>query len=479
MQKLKGLEPESVFSYFEEICAIPHGSGNTKAISDYLVEFAKAQGLSYKQDALNNVLMFAEGTNGLETHETIILQGHMDMVCEKEPSCSIDMDKECIDVTHDDHFVFAKGTTLGGDDGIAVAMMLAILSDKSLTHPPIEAIFTVDEETGMEGANGIDLSMLQGKRLLNLDSEDEGVFTVSCAGGVKSTIQLPVTTEKVEGTLFRIFVDGCIGGHSGVEIHKNRVNANKMLSGFLDKVLSVSALQICTLEGGAKDNAIPRNAEVTCFLEAEKADLLNDMATKWTNKVRKQYDDPNATLSVEILGETEKEAVTVADSKKIVALLEAVPNGIQSFSQEIKGLVQTSLNLGIVHLKNQVLSLTFAIRSSVNPEKDGLRNTLQFISQEFHANYSERGAYPAWEYQKNSPLRDACVKAFEKIYHKEPTIEAIHAGLECGLFSEKIPHLDCLSLGPQLHDVHTSRERLDIASTTRTWDLLLDILKLL
>ena len=228
-QKLAGLEPAAVFEYFEQICAIPHGSGNTKAISDYLVAFAKDHGLVYRQDGLNNVIMFQEGTCGMEDHAPVILQGHRDMVCEKDEDCSIDMMKQGLDVTHDGDYVFAKGTTLGGDDGIAVAFALALLADKSIAHPPLEVVITVDEETGMEGATGIDLSELKGRTLINIDSEEEGVFTVSCAGGARGTIALPVTRRAVYGPCVRLTVEGMQGGHSGVEIHKNRANANKVM----------------------------------------------------------------------------------------------------------------------------------------------------------------------------------------------------------------------------------------------------------
>ena len=248
-KRLAGLEPASVFHYFEEICAIPHGSGNTKMISDYLVDFAKEHGLRYIQDELNNVILFADGTCGMEGHDPVILQGHMDMVCEKDADCAIDMDKDGLDLYHDDFCIGAKGTTLGGDDGIAVAFALALLADKTIAHPPLEIIITVDEETGMFGAVGIDLSMLKGRTLINLDSEEEGVFTVSCAGGARATISMGVERRAVYGPCIRLSVSGLQGGHSGVEIHKNRANANKVMGQFLDAIRQVMPVCLTSIAG--------------------------------------------------------------------------------------------------------------------------------------------------------------------------------------------------------------------------------------
>lgn len=476
MQKLYGLEPALVFDYFEKICSIPHGSGNTKAISDFLVEFAKTHKLSYIQDELNNIILFADGTCGLENHAPVILQGHMDMVCEKDANCSINMEKEGLDVTHDGEFVFANGTTLGGDDGIAVAYALAVLEDKSIPHPPLEVVITVDEETGMDGATGIDLSMLHGRKLLNMDSEDEGVFTVSCAGGAKSTIHFPIVRTTVEGTSLRLSVQNLTGGHSGVEIHKNRANANKVLGEFLHRVNALSPLSIAELSGGAKDNVIPRTAEAVIQTEAS-LDAVCKIAASLQNEIRETFDEPNALLLVETTDTASKAALTKDCSSKVIALLEKVPNGIRAWSQDIEGLVETSLNLGVLTLDESELRLTFAVRSSVNDNKEALIRELKEIAEEFGGSYTERGAYPAWEYRKDSVLRDTCVKVYRRLYGKEPKVEAIHAGLECGLLSEKLPDLDCISFGPQMHDIHTSREKLDIASTERTWNLLLEVLK--
>ena len=475
-RKLTGLKPESVFQYFEDLCAIPHGSGNTKAISDYLVDFAKTQGLSYIQDELNNVILFAPGTAGYEDHAPVILQGHMDMVCEKDADCPLDMEKDGLDITHDGEYVFAKGTTLGGDNGIAVAYALAILADKDIPHPPLEVVITVDEETGMFGAAGIDLSMLKGRTLLNMDSEEEGIFTVSCAGGARGTITLPVERRAVYGPCIRLTVEGLQGGHSGVEIHKNRANANKVMGEFLSRVQQLMPLCITKLEGGAKDNAIPRSCEVTLVALGMYIERINGVAEQLQKEIRENYDEPYAIVRGDDVDALGGNALTTECSSKVIALLNAAPNGVQAWSKDIEGLVQTSLNLGIARLDEE-LSLTFAVRSSVNSEKTELLEKLKALAEFNDASYAQMGDYPAWEYKKDSHLRDTMVTVYREMFQKEPQVVAIHAGLECGLLSEKLPGLDCVSIGPEMHDIHTSRERLGIASVARTWEFILEILK--
>ena len=475
-RKLSGLQPEAVFRFFEEICRIPHGSGNTKAISDYLVSFAKERNIRYIQDELNNVIFFQEGTCGLEDHAPVILQGHMDMVCEKDADCPIDMATQGLDVDHDDQWVFAKGTTLGGDNGIAVAYALALLDDPSIAHPPLEILITVDEETGMDGAAGVDLSMLKGRTLLNMDSEEEGIFTVSCAGGARGTIRLPVSRRAVYGPCVKLTVEGLQGGHSGVEIHKNRANANKVMGEFLGRIQKLMPLCITKLSGGAKDNAIPRSCQVTLVALGMYIERINEIAQQLQDEIRRDYDEPFAVVRGDDVDALGGNALGTEDTAKVIAILNAAPNGVQSWSQDIPGLVQTSLNLGVVTL-DDALNMTVAVRSSVNAEKRELLDRLEELAKFYDAEYSEMGNYPAWEYRKDSHLRDTMVKLYRELYGKEPEVVAIHAGLECGLLSEKLPGLDCVSIGPNMQDIHTSREKLHIASTERTWQFLLEILK--
>ena len=474
--KLSGLKPESVFAYFEKLCAYPHGSGNTKAISDYLVSFAQEQGLRYIQDELNNVIIFCPGTCGYEDHAPVVLQGHMDMVCEKDETCPIDMEKEGLDVAHDGQWVYAKGTTLGGDDGIAVAYALALMADKSIPHPPLEVVITVDEETGMYGAAGIDLSMLQGRTLINIDSEDEGIFTVSCAGGARGTIKLPVKRRAVYGPCIRLTVEGLQGGHSGVEIHKKRANANKVMGELLSRVQKLMPLCMTGFSGGAKDNAIPRSCQVTLVAMGIHLERINQITEALQQEIREQYDEPEAIVRGDDVDALGGNALTTEDTAKVIALLCSVPNGVQAWSQDIEGLVQTSLNLGVAELSEE-LRLTFAVRSSVNQEKRELLNRLAELADFYGGSYSETGDYPAWEYKKDSVLRDTMVSVYRDMFQKDAQVVAIHAGLECGLLSEKLPGLDCVSIGPDMQDIHTSREKLSIPSVERTWNFLLEVLK--
>lgn len=474
--KLAGLNPTSVFGYFEKICSIPHGSGNTKYISDYLVAFAREQGIRYRQDELNNVVMFGDGTCGMENHAPVILQGHMDMVCEKDADCPINMDTDGLNIDRDGAWIFAHGTTLGGDNGIAVAYILALLADKTLPHPPIEAIITVDEEVGMEGAAGIDLSDFTGRTMINLDSEDEGIFTVSCAGGARSTVHFPVERRVVYGPCVKLTVEGLRGGHSGVEIHKNLANANKVMGEFLGRIQKLMPLCITKLSGGAKDNAIPRSCQATLIPLGINIERINDIAAELQAEIRANFDEPDAVIRGDDVDALGGNALTTQCSAQVIALLNAAPNGVQTMSRDIEGLVQTSLNLGVMELKEE-LTMTFAVRSSVNREKEELLRKLQDLAAFYGGSTTEMGDYPAWEYKKDSILRDTMVKTYGEMFGKEPQVVAIHAGLECGLLSEKLPGLDCVSIGPDMRDIHTSREKLHIGSTRRTWEFLMEVLK--
>ena len=477
-KKLAGLEPASVFGFFEEICTIPHGSRNTKKISDFLVNFAKEQGLTYIQDEMGNVILFGEGTCGMENHEPVVLQGHMDMVCEKDADVTLDMAVEGLDLTHDGRYIFAKGSTLGGDDGIALAYAMALLSDKSIAHPPLEIIITVDEEIGMLGADAIDVSMLKGRTLINLDSEDEGIFTVACAGGATATISLPVERRAVYGPCIRLSVSGLQGGHSGAEIHKNRANANKLMGEFMARIQKLMPLRLTSLAGGTKDNAIPRSCQATLVAMGIHLERINDIAQEFQAEVREQYDEPEALIQAFDVDALGGNSLTDESTAKVIGLLCAAPNGVQAWSQDMEGLVQTSLNLGVLKLGER-LTATFSVRSSVNAEKEALLEKLRELTAFYEGAYSQMGEYPAWEYKKDSHLREVMVQVYKEMFGKEPKVLAIHAGLECGLLAEKMPGLDCVSIGPQMHDIHTSREKLDIASTARTWNFLLKVLKAL
>lgn len=474
--KLAGLEPASVFACFEKLCSIPHGSRNTKQISDYLVSFCRENHLKYEQDSLNNVLFFIPATCGYDDHAPVIIQGHMDMVCEQDVDCKLDMSKDGLELTHDNTCVFAKGTTLGGDDGIAVAFAMALALDNTIPHPPVEVIVTVDEEVGMEGAAGIDLSSLKGRTMINLDSEDEGIFTVSCAGGIRNTISVPVSPKVLYGDAFRLTVDNLKGGHSGAEIHQNRANANKVMGKLLENIRKQAPVCLVSFSGGSKDNAIPRTCKATVVLQGMKSDFVSQVAADLQAEIRSTFDEPDAivqALAVDALGGM---GMNAADTDNIITLLNQAPNGVQKWSADIEGLVQTSLNLGIAKMGEQ-FSLTFSVRSSVNAEKEALSRKLDMLAELHHGTTATMGDYPAWEYRKDSPLRDTMIRVYTEMFGKAPRVEAIHAGLECGLLGDKLPGLDCVSVGPQMHDIHTSREKLEIASTQRTWEFFLAVLK--
>ena len=475
-KRLAGLEPASVFGYFEEICSIPHGSRNTRQISDYLVNFAKSQNLRYIQDDADNVIIFGDATPGYEEHPPIILQGHMDMVCEQDADCTIDMATEGLDVTHDGNVVFARGTTLGADNGIAVAMGMAILADKTIPHPPIELLITSDEEIGLLGAAAADLSELKGRALINLDSEGEGIFTVSCAGGCVATIGLPVDRHAVYGPCIRLVVDGLQSGHSGADIHRNRGNANKIMGEFMSRIQKIMPLCLTSLAGGAKDNVIPGSCQATLVAMGINLERINGIAEALQAEIREQYDEPNATVQAFDVDALGGNSLSTQSTAKVISLLCSAPNGVQSWSKDIEGLVQTSLNMGVVKLGDR-LHVTLSVRSSVNSEKRELLDQLKKLAEMFEADYTEDGAYPAWEFKKESHLRDVMVSTYRELFGRDAKVEAIHAGLECGLFTEKIPGLDCVSIGPQMHHIHTSRERLEIGSTQRTWEFLLAVLK--
>ena len=475
MAVLEHLEPGRVFHFFEQMSAIPRGSGNTKAVSDWLAEFARKRGLRYQQDALNNIIIFKDASAGYEGAEPVILQGHMDMVCEKAPDCGKDMTREGLDLAIDGDFVYAKGTTLGGDDGIAVAMALAVLDDESLPHPPIEAVITVDEETGMDGAMGIDVSGLKGRRMLNIDSEDEGVFTVSCAGGARMDCVLPVRREVFAAPVQRITVQGLVGGHSGTEIDKGRGNGVQLMGRVLASVAEETELRLVEVCGGLKDNAIPTGAQA---LISANAEVTAEVCRRMTQSLREEYrvTDPDVEVTVEP-AETAMLPMDAVSTRRAVCLLVCHPNGVQVMSADIPGLVQTSLNLGVMHLTEDGLHFSYSIRSCIASQKAMLAQRVHAIVEFAGGTVSERGNYPGWQYERDSKLRELVLGVYRDLTGAEAKLEATHGGLECGIFIEKIPDLDAISLGPELHDVHSVRERLSVPSTERVYELVCEVLR--
>lgn len=478
MSVLSALQPTDVFHYFEEIAAIPHGSFNTKAISDYCVVFAKKHNLAVIQDDLNNVIMIKEASKGYEEVPAVILQGHLDMVCEKEADYDFDFKKDGLRLKVEGDFISAEGTTLGGDDGIAVASILALLADDTLLHPRLEVVLTVDEETGMEGAKGIDLSMLEGKFMLNLDSEEEGIFLTSCAGGLQGRMEFPVSYTEFSNVKVKINIKGLQGGHSGSEIDQYRGNANKLLGRMCYFIRKEVFFDIVALEGGKKDNAIPREASITVFVSKEDTSILEDTIKKFEEILKNQYAaiDPNVCITFENYGETSDKMLTPKSREILLFALNQALDGVIKMSGDIKGLVQTSLNLGIMNLTMESFVMEYAIRSSVKSEKEALSDQLQYLTEFLGGTYTAKSDYPSWPYQKESRLREFMLQVYEEKFHKKAVVSAIHAGLECGILLEKIPGLDVISLGPDLYDVHTPKERLSISSTARCYDYVKEIL---
>ena len=355
-------------------------------------------------------------------------------------------------------------------------MGMAILADKTIPHPPIELLITSDEEIGLLGAAAADLSELKGRTLINLDSEGEGIFTVSCAGGCVANIGLPVERHAVYGPCIRLVVDGLQSGHSGADIHRNRANANKVMGEFMSRIQKLMPLCLTSLAGGAKDNVIPGSCQATLVAMGINLERINGIAEQLQAEIREQYDEPTATVQAFDVDALGGNSLSTESTAKVISLLCSAPNGVQSWSKDIEGLVQTSLNMGVVKLGDK-LNVTLSVRSSVNSEKREVLDQLKKLAEMFDASYAEDGAYPAWEYKKESRLRDVMVATYQELFGRDAKVEAIHAGLECGLFTEKLPGLDCVSIGPQMHDIHTSRERLEIESTKRTWDFLLAVLK--
>lgn len=476
MSVLEGLEPRQVFSLFEELCAIPHGSGHTKAVSDWCVDFARSRGLEVAQDALGNVIIVKGPAPGYETAEPVIVQGHLDMVCERAPGCHKDMGREGLELAVEGDTIYARGTTLGGDDGIAVAMALAILDDPKLPHPRVEAVFTVDEEVGMLGAQALDVRGLRGRRMLNIDSEAEGVFTVGCAGGNRSSCILPVTRAPYTGTVLRFTVDGLLGGHSGNEIHRGRGNSNLLMGRLLRAVGSRTAFRLIDVRGGEKDNAIPTRTEALAAVADASAAraACGELSAALGREYRSA--DPGVRVAAEP-AESELAALDEASTGRVCCLLACLPDGVQVMSPEMPGLVQTSLNLGILTTRIDAVTASFCVRSSLESQKAMLTDRLRCLTGQLGGHVEVAGDYPGWEYRPDSPLRTLMSEVFREQYGREAKIEAIHAGVECGLFAAKLPGLDCVSFGPDLTEIHTCRERMHIASVQRTWKLLTEVLR--
>lgn len=470
---LDALEPKRVMKYFEDLCAIPHGSRDTGRIARYCMEFAREHGLEASCDSSNNVIIKKPRSADCKSDRTVIIQGHLDMVCAKEPDYNIDFSLDGLHLLAKDNYIEAEGTTLGGDDGIAVAMALAILEADDITHPALECVFTTDEEIGMLGAVALDMSALKGDVLLNIDSEQEGVFTVSCAGGAIVTAVFPTEPDdKPYAHAIKITVDGLTGGHSGMEIDKGRANACMLLANVLTAIGKHTEYSILDITGGEKDNAIPRSAEAVIL--ADDYGIISMAVTYMQLMYKDIYKETDPELYIKAEKTTRSGAAFRCAAPR---MLTGAPNGVLAMSEEIEGKVKTSSNAGVIRTADGGVSVTFLVRSSSAADKRELIETLTSKAEKRGARVSVSGEYPAWEYKKSSALRDTCVKVYRELYGAEPEISAIHAGLECGIFCGKRPELDCISFGPDILDIHTPHERLDIESTGRVYRFLLRLLE--
>ncbi len=480
---LENLEPKRVFYFFEEICKIPHGSGNLGQISAYLEGFARERGLFCIHDNMDNVIIVKEAAEGYEDVEPIILQGHIDMVAVKKNDCDIDMEKDALRLCTDGDYVYADGTSLGGDDGIAVAYILALLDADDIPHPRIEAVLTADEEVGMDGATAIDLSMLKARRMLNIDSEEEGTLLTSCAGGVRADCHIPAkrVSRSTDTVCLELKVGGLIGGHSGSEINKNRANAIKLLGITLCQLSKQFDIMLADMDGGEKDNAIPIEARaVFCIEKDKKQDFIRE-AAGIADETKSEYQSKEKGLFIRVEEWADEKSVqSVFDldgSKKIIAFLAAMPNGVQAMSADMEGLVETSLNAGILKCDESGVEVSLALRSAIEASKEKLKLQLEALVGLTGGSIAWHGDYPGWQYNPSSKLRADMVRIYSEMFGAPVKVEAIHAGLECGIMVSKIPGLDCVSFGPDILDIHTTGERLSISSVKRMWEYLLEILK--
>lgn len=476
MSVLNSLNPERVFKYFEELSAIPRGSGNMKAIADYCMSFAAEHSLKSVRDEADNVVIFKSASKGYEKAEPIILQGHLDMVCQKTEDREIDFLKDGLELYIDGDFIKAKGTSLGADNGIAVAMVLAVLESEELSHPAIEAVFTTDEEVGMLGAAAMDKSVLTAKKMINLDSEDMDTVTISCAGGSDFKAYFELEREGFKGTEMVLSLKGLKGGHSGICINEGRVNANMLAARILNHLNLSYTFGLISVNGGDKCNAIPPAAEIR--IVAEDVNAIKAAAEDYINVIKTEIAEREPQFYCDIAVKTERNFEVIKESLKntvILALL-CSPNGVMEMSAEIEGLVETSLNLGILKTDEDKMHLSFALRSNKKSALRFLEGKLKTYFTALSAETEVAGAYPPWEFNNKSELLKVYKECFTEHFGFEPKVEAIHAGLECGVFADAINGFDGIAIGPQIYDVHTVNEKLSISSVKETFELLIKIL---
>ncbi len=478
---LEGLKPERVFYYFEEISNIPRCSGQEEKISNYLAGLGRKLGLETIQDEALNVIIKKPATPGYENSPTVILQGHMDMVCEKEEACNHDFSKDPLKLKVEGDFITADGTTLGADNGIAVAMCLALLEAKDVPHPPLEVLLTTDEEVGMGGAKGLNPNNLTGKILINIDSEEEGTALVSCAGGEDNLVTIPIQWQKGKATeAYYIKTAGLLGGHSGMEIDKGRGNANRIIARVLSYAKDKCNIELAHIEGGSKANAIPRNGSALVLVNKEEEDAFLKAVDNIKEAIQKELaaSEPAFSLVVEKAEEKVEKVFTEDSFNRVMAALMLIPTGVQSMSMEMDELVESSCNMAIVNTEADQVTIRVSLRSSKESLKKFIAQQIETVAKLVKGAYKRNSSYPAWEYKEDSYIRGVFKKVYKEQFGKELEIKAIHAGLECGIFDEKFNgNLDMISFGPNMYGVHTPQEKLSISSVERTYQFLLAVLK--
>lgn len=479
MGVLSNLEPKEVFYYFEELSNIPRETFNVQAASDFCVAFAKEQNLEYVQDKVGNVIVKKPGTEGYENSTPIILQGHLDMVAVKTPESSHNFKTDPLELFIEDGKIGAKDTSLGADNGIAVALAMAVLASKDIPHPPIEAIFTVDEEIGMGGAYALDMSELKGVKCLNIDSEIEGVLTVGCAGGFVCDIHIPVNHAEETGKKVQINIAGLQGGHSGAEIQKQLGNANKLMGRVLNSLAKDYDFNLISIDGGNAANVVTMRNEAVIIADAEQTDALIEKISVLNAEIFAEFmgQEPTFSLTAKVVEEGTVNAFDADSTRRVISYIYGAPDGVQCYDRAFPKDVETSLNTGIVETNEDTVRVRYQVRSSVTTKLEDLKEQLIMWCELVGASFELNSSYPAWGYNPESELRPLMIDLFKEVFGRDPVVETTHAGLECGILFDKKPDLDIISFGPELPDVHSVKERLHIDSVVRTWDYLKAILK--
>ena len=479
---LESIDYKKVFTYFEEISNIPRGSYHNEKISAYLVDFAKSHELEYRADEACNVIIKKPASASCTNMEPVMLQGHMDMVCVSEDGTH-DFQKQGLSLRVEGDFLDAVGTTLGGDDGIALAYGLALLDSDEYVHPPLEVVFTTDEEVGMEGASALDVSDLKARRLINIDNEEEGVLLVSCAGGASADVSFCGKKEMMQGREIEVEIQGLTGGHSGTEIDKHPLNASVLLGRLLLRTWKKHPFQLISFTGGDKDNVITVSATAHLMCQGDDIELIQALEEN-AMLLQKEISssEPEMTVNVLDIGDSAKDCFNCGFTQGILDFLNLVITGVQVMSSDVPGMVESSLNLGIAKTEDNSIWFGFSVRSQKETYRDYMLEKLEnltklIVSEDIECNVSVRGEYPAWDYKKDSVLRDIMTEEFQKVFGREPRVEGIHAGLECGILAKKMPGLDIVSMGPDILDIHTVRERLGISSACQNFDFILKVLE--